>query len=252
MPFGLKNAPPTFQRYMTLVMAECVSCCLVYMDDLLVYSVTPEQHLQDLEKVFDTLQKAKLKVKKEKCVFGATSVEFLGYMISGGRIAMEPNKKDAILKWKSPLTTPKQVQQFLGLVSYYQSFIPRMSTIAELLTRLTKKRTRMEWGFEAECAMEELKEAVRHAQGLVVWENTARTRLSTDASNVGMGALMEQQNKDGEWLTVAAWSKKLNTSQQNYSTTDKEWLAVVESISRVWRHWLLGKEFTIRMDHAAL
>ena len=102
MPFGLKNAPPTFQRYMTLVMAECVSCCLVYMDDLLVYSVTPEQHLQDLKKVFHTLQNAKLKVKKEKCVFGATSVEFLGHMISGGRIAMEPNKKDAILMMEEP------------------------------------------------------------------------------------------------------------------------------------------------------
>ena len=93
MPFGLKNAPPTFQRYMTLVMAECVSCCLVYMDDLLVYSVTPEQHLLDLKKVFHTLQNAKLKVKKEKCVFGTTSVEFLGHVISGGRIEMEPNKR---------------------------------------------------------------------------------------------------------------------------------------------------------------
>ena len=168
MPFGLKNAPPTFQRYMTLVMAECVSCCLVYMDDLLVYSTTPEQHLLDLKQVFHTLQAAKLKVKKEKYVFGATSVEFLGHMISGGRIAMEPNKKDAILMWKSPLTTSKQVRQFLGLVSYYRSFIPRMSTVAEPLTRLTKKRTRMEWGFEAECAMKELKEAVRHAQSLAV------------------------------------------------------------------------------------
>ena len=85
MPFGLKNAPPTFQRYITLVMAECVPCCLVYMDDLLVYSTTPEQYLQDLEQVFHTLQKAKLKVKKEKCVFGATSVEFLGHVISGGK-----------------------------------------------------------------------------------------------------------------------------------------------------------------------
>ena len=92
----------------------------------------------------------------------------------------------------------------------------------------------------------------RHAQSLAVWENQAKTRISTDASNVGIGALIEQQNSEGDWLTVASWSKKLNTSQQNYSATDKEWLAVVESVSRVWRHWLLGKEFTIRMDHAAL
>ena len=115
MPFGLKNAPPTFQRYMTLVMAECAACCLVYMDDLLVYSSTPEQHLCDLARVFSTLHQAKLRVKKEKCVFGATSVEFLGHVISGGRIEMEPNKKDAILKWKSPSQPPNKFVSSSGL-----------------------------------------------------------------------------------------------------------------------------------------
>ena len=128
-----------------------------------------------------------------------------------------------------------------------------MSTVAEPLTRLTKKRTRMEWGYEAECAMEELKSAVRRAQGLAVWENTAQGHDSLLTPAMwGWERLWSNRTQDGEWLTVAAWSKKLNTSQQNYSATDKEWLAVVESVSRVWRHWLLGKEFTIRTDHAAL
>ena len=127
-----------------------------------------------------------------------------------------------------------------------------MSTVAEPLNALTKKRTRMEWGYEADCAMEELKKLYdKHKDW---WSGKTQRRPAYLRMPVmwGWERLIEQQNEDGNWLTVAAWSKKLSTSQQNYSATDKEWLAVVESVSRVWRHWLLGKEFTIRTDHAAL
>ena len=252
MPFGLRNAPPTFQRYMTLVMTPCEGHCIVYMDDLLVYSATREQHVKDVANVFVTLRQAQLKVKRAKCVFGATAVEFLGHVVTEGRIAMEPSKKTAIVQWKSPLTTPKQVKQFMGIVSYYRNFIPRLSTIAEPLTRLTQKRTRMEWGWEAECAMERLKQAVIEADDLVVWDPTLPTRVSTDASDVGMGAIIEQRRCDEVWCIVSSWSKKLSPCQTRYSVTDREWLAVVESVSRVWRHWLLGKAFQVRTDHAAL
>ena len=252
MPFGLKNAPPTFQRYMTLVMNTCADCCLVYMDDLLVFSNTQEEHLQHVTRVFDALTVAQLKVKMSKCVFGVTSVDFLGHTISQGLIEMDTSKKQAILRWESPLTSAKEVRQFMGIVSYYRNFIPRLSTLAEPLTRMTRKRIRLEWGWEAQQAMEDIKSAIVEAQSLTVWDPQLATRVTTDASTVGMGAILEQLHDVNEWRITSSWSRKLTPCQQRYSTTDREWLAAVECITRVWRHWLLGKEFELRTDHAAL
>ena len=146
MPFGLKNAPPTFQRYMTLVMNDCADCYLVYMDDLLVYSPTQADYVEHVKRVFQALSTAQLKVKKTKCVFGVENVEFLGHVVSHGVIAMEDGKKEAITKWESLLTSAKEVRRFMGMVSYYRNFVPQLATIAEPLTRLTRKRTHMEWG----------------------------------------------------------------------------------------------------------
>ena len=252
MPFGLKNAPPTFQRYMTLVMNECADCCLVYMDDLLVYSPTQAEHQQHVTRVFKALSAAQLKVKLTKCVFGVRSVEFLGHTVSHGVIAMEDAKKTAIAKWESPLTSAKEVRRFMGMVSYYRNFVPQLATIAEPLTRLTRKRVHMEWGWEAQQAMEAVKTAIATAHTLTVWCPQRETRVTTDASDVGMGAIIEQKHDGDQWRIVTSWSRKLTPCQQRYSTTDREWLAAVECITRVWRHWLLGKEFVLYTDHAAL
>ena len=110
----------------------------------------------------------------------------------------------------------------------------------------------MDWGWEADCAMKKVQEAIADAQELTVWRGGRPTRVSTDASNVGLGAIFEQKDENDQWKIVSSWSKKLTACQQNYSATDREWLAVVESVSRVWRHWLLGTEFQVRTDHAAL
>ena len=135
---------------------------------------------------------------------------------------MESDKKEAILRWRAPLTTPKQVRQFMGLVSYYRNFVPNLATLAEPLTRLTQKRTRMDWGWEADCAMKKVQEAIAEAQGLTVWRAGRPTRVSTDASNVGLGAIFEQKDENDQWKIVSSWSKKLTACQQNYSATDRE------------------------------
>ena len=101
-------------------------------------------------------------------------------------------------------------------------------------------------------AMEQIKRNVANAHKLGVWDNERETRVTTDASDVGMGAILEQCDDSPTWLTIASWSKKLSSSQRRYSATDKEWLAVVECVTRVWRHWLLGKEFELRTDHGVL
>ena len=193
MPFGLKNAPPIFQRYMTLVMNECSDCCLIYIDDLLVFSNTKKACCTHLTRVFEALEKAKLRAELSKCSFGVTKVEFLGHVVSKGVIDMDPQKKDAILKWQLPLTSAKQVRQFMGLVSYYRNFIPFLSTLSEPLTRLTRKRVHLEWGWEAENTMTAIQNAIKQAQTLTVWNESAKTRVTTDASDVGMGAILEQQ-----------------------------------------------------------
>ena len=113
--------------------------------------------------MFETLRRAQLKVKLEKCVFGVISVEFLGHVVSHGLITMEPGKKQAITKWVSPLISAKQVRQFMGMVSYYRNFVPNLATLAEPLTRLTRKRIRVEWGWEAQEAMEKLQDAISSA-----------------------------------------------------------------------------------------
>ena len=208
--------------------------------------------MQHVSRVFRTLADAQLKAKLAKCVFGVRTVEFLGHVISQGRISMDPSKRQAIVSWGTPLTSPKQVRQFMGLVSYYRNFVPHLATLAEPLTRLTRKRVRMEWGWEAENAMEGLKKAIMRAEELTTWSETLPTRVTTDASEVGMGAILEQMHGEGQWKIVASWSRKLTTCQCRYSTTDREWLAVVECITRVWKHWLLGREFELRTDHAAL
>ena len=110
MPFGLKNAPPTFQRYMSLILKDCTGFCDVYMDDIIVYSNTVEEHVEHVRTVLKTLREAKLKVKMEKCTFGQREVEFLGHVLKDGMIWMRPEKQKTIIEWHEPLKTAKEVR----------------------------------------------------------------------------------------------------------------------------------------------
>ena len=251
MPFGLKNAPPTFQRYMSLILKGCVGFCEVYMDDIIVYSQTEEDHLQHVRTVFKTLREAELKVKYEKCVFGQRKVEFLGHVLEGGKIWMRPAKQVVINDWHEPLKTAKEVRQFLGLASYYRGYVKNFATVAAPLIALTRKRASICWTWEVEQAFKALKLALSQQVGRACWDSLLPTRVTTDASGVGLGAVLEQQHGE-DWETVAMWSRALNPCQRNYSILDKEWLAILEAVTRVWKHWLVGHSFTIHTDHAPL
>ena len=251
MPFGLKNAPPTFQRYMSLVLKECVGYCEVYMDDIIIYSDTMEEYVEHVKKVLCTLREARLKVKKNKCTFGQTTVEFLGHVLKNGRIWMRPEKQKAIQDWREPLTIAKEVRQFLGLASYYRNYVPQFATMAAPLIALTRKRATISWSWEVQEAFKKIKEALSQNIGRTCWNSVLPTRVTTDASGIGLGAILEQKHGE-EWETVAVWSRGLNACQRNYSILDKEWLAILEAVTRVWRHWLVGHEFEIHTDHAPL
>ena len=251
MPFGLKNAPPTFQRYMSLILKDCAEFCDVYMDDIIIYSQTLEEHQVHVREVMQTLRDARLKVKLPKCSFGQETVEFLGHVLNQGKIWMRPEKQKAIQEWKEPLKTAKEVRQFLGLASYYRDYVPGFASLAAPLIALTRKRAAILWTWEVQQAFHLLKDALNKNIGRVCWDGRLKTRVTTDASGIGLGAVLEQLH--GEvWETVAVWSRVLNTCQRNYSILDKEWLAILEAVTRVWKHWLVGHQFEIHTDHAPL
>ena len=253
IPFGLKNAPATFQRFMTVVLALCAAFTIVYMDDVLIHSRSKLEHVEHVSKVFAVLKEKQLKVKKAKCEFFQQEIAFLGHVVNGGKIYIDDDKRAAIVRWKSPLKDARQVRQFVGLTSYYRTFIPHFSTIMEPLTTLTHKRSKFQWTWDAEQAMQLIQQQMAQVSACWVWQEGRLTRVVTDASGVGVGALLEQWVEDSKnWVMIAAWSRVLTPSQKNYSVTDKEWLAVVECVTRIWKHWLLGREFVVRMDHAPL
>ena len=251
MPFGLRNAPPTFQRAMSVALAGLEHCAIVYIDDILVYSQNEEQHVGHLDQVFAALDKERYHMRLAKCEFMQKKVEFLGHCLCEEGISTQSDKVEAINGWKTPFTTRKQVKSFLGVAVWYRVFIPNFSTVAAPLFDLTSARRKFEWTDECEKAVQRLKDALTHAPVLARWEPNLPTRVVTDASKVGVGATLEQKHGE-EWRPVAYWSRKLKDAETRYSATDLEWLAVVLSVTRVW-HWMLeGIPFTIMSDHKAL
>ena len=160
MPFGLVNAPSTFQRAMSYALRGCEEFTAVYIDDVLIFSESTEQHLEHLKQVFQKLQNQAYHVRLAKCQFLSKSVKFLGHILTDQGIqAMDTRDRDLDM-FKPPFTTPKQVRSFLGLVMWYKAFIPHISTIAAPLFPLTSAKRKLTWSQEASQAVDALKDAV--------------------------------------------------------------------------------------------
>ena len=252
MPMGLATAPSTFQRWMDKAMQGNSNCLLIYMDDVLVFSPTREQHRDDVRRTFERFRKNDMKVKESKCEFEQNKLSFLGHRVEQGRLSVEPAKISKLSEWKSPLKDIRQVRQFLGLASYYCTFVPHFAEIAAPLTELLRKGGTWKWTEVAGKAMEKLKRALLDACERHVWDSRREDRVTTDASGVGIGATFEQRVEGIGWVPVAFWSRQLSDAEKRYSATDQEWLAVVEAVTRQWRHWLKGRRFVLRMDHGPL
>ena len=251
MPFGLVNAPATFQRLMDSVLHDLTDFCIVYLDDILIFSETLEAHLKNLCEVFDRLLIHKLFVKSSKCSFVQTEVTFLGHVIGAGQIKIDPEKSAKICGWEPPLKSAKDVRKFWGLVSWCGMFIPHLASIAAPLTSLSGARRKFVWTAEAEGAMRFIQQKCMNPPILLPWDPDRQTRVTTDASDVGLGAVLEQK-VDETWRPVEFWSRKLKAAETRYSATDKEWLAVVEAVSNHWRYLLEGRKTIVRTDHRPL
>ncbi|PAA81942.1 hypothetical protein BOX15_Mlig034239g2, partial [Macrostomum lignano] len=255
MPFGVTNGPATFSRIMQTVLHPLAwKICLVYLDDILVFSNTVEDHLARLSEIFQRLRNANLKLNPKKCELLSSEVSFLGHRVSADGIGTDPEKVRAIREWPTPCTV-KDVQAFLDTVGYYRRFIQDFSHTAEPLTELTRSTSPFQWGSAQEEAFQRLKEALTGEQ-VMAYPNFAPDAppfiLDTDgSSSVGIGGVLSQLQPDGSEKVIAYGSRTLSSAERNYCTTRVELLAVVTFI-RQFKYFLLGKHFILRTDHSSL
>ncbi|UYV66648.1 hypothetical protein LAZ67_4002441, partial [Cordylochernes scorpioides] len=250
MPFGLCNAPATFERNMENMLGNLRwQICLCYLDDVIIYSPDFPTHLKRLEAVFRCFRESNLRLNDKKCRFAFEELEILGYITSKHGIKPAEHNIKAVRNFPRPKKV-KEVQSFLGMCSYYRKFIKDFSKIADPLTNLIKKSVSFTWTERQEEAFQTLKTALLSPPILGHFNPNAPTYVHTDASNIGIGATLVQ-DIGGEEKVISYLSRTLSKAEQNYSTTEKECLAVVWSMSKL-RPYLYGRHFKIVTDHHAL
>lgn len=247
LPFGLCNAPATYQRLMNQILDPLIDrCVIVYLDDVLIFSKTLEEHKEHLAAVLELLQKAKMFCKISKCHFAQREVSFLGHIVGADGIRMDPAKVRAVQEWPTP-TSLTDLRSFLGLANFYRRFVKDYSKIALPLTDLTKKLPgQLAWKAAHAEAFQQLKEALSSAPVLAPPDPKLPFHVGTDASDFALGAVLSQGGRP-----VAFESRKLSPAECNYPTHEKENLAIVHAL-KVWRHYLMDKKFTVSTDHDSL
>ena len=246
MPFGLTNAPAVFMDLMHRVFRPYLDqFVVVFIDDILVYSKSEEEHEEHLRIVQETLQQHKLYAKFSKCEFWLDKVAFLGHIISSNGAEVDPSKIESIVNWKRPESVP-EIRSFLGLAGYYRRFVKDYSKIAGPLSSMTGKNAKFVWSDKCEKSFEELKRRLTTAPVLVLPEGTEDFVVFTDASKDGLGCVLMQREK-----VIAYASRKLKPYERNYPTHDLELAAIVFALGK-WRHYLYGPKFTVLTDHKSL
>jgi len=246
LPFGLTNAPAYFMDLMNRVFQPYLDkFVVVFIDDILVYSKTREEHAHHLRTVVSTLADHKLYAKFKKCDFWMEKVHFLGHVISKEGLAVDPAKVAAVKEWPRP-TNVSEVRSFLGLAGYYRRFVKDFSKIALPLTQLLRKEHKFNWTTECENSFQVLKQRLITAPVLVIPEGVEGFVVYSDASRQGLGCVLMQKGR-----VVAYASRQLKPHEQNYPTHDLELAAVIFAL-KIWRHYLYGVRCEIYTDHKIL
>ncbi|CAL1683860.1 unnamed protein product [Lasius platythorax] len=253
MPFGLRNAAQTFQRFIDTVLRG-LKFCHGYVDDLLVASKDDQEHQQHLEEVFKRLKKHGLSINVAKSKFAENEVEYLGYKVTKDGIQPLEKRITAVMNFKKPDNTA-ELRRYLGMVNFYHRFIENAATVlAPLNKRLANKKKKdkqpINWTTTEEEAFRESKERLAKATLLAHPLENAKLIVKTDASNIAMGAVLEQY-QSGDWKPLGFYSKKLSETQQRYSTYDRELLAIYAAL-KFFRHMVEGRDVTIATDHKPL
>lgn len=250
MPFGLKNAPATFQRVMDNVLKGLQGeNCLVYMDDIIVFSTSLQEHLVYLSKIFQRLRETGFKIQMDKCEFLKKEVAFLGHIVTPEGIRPNPAKIKAILDYPIPRTT-KEIRGFLGLLGYYRKFIKDFAKITKPLTSCLKKDAKIELTPEFLNCIRTCKNLLTNQPLLQYPDFNKPFNLTTDASNYAIGAILSQ-GPIGSDKPIAYASRTLNETELRYSTIEKEMLAIIWA-TKYFRPYLFGRKFKILSDHRPL
>ncbi|KAJ9555712.1 hypothetical protein OSB04_010326 [Centaurea solstitialis] len=234
MPFGLTNAPTAFMDLMNRVCRPMLDrSVIVFIDDILIYSKTKEEHVTHLREVLEVLRRERLYAKFSKCAFWLQEVQFLGHLVNREGIKVDPAKIEAVMSWEVP-KTPSEIRSFLGLAGYYRRFIQDFSRIAVPLTRLTKKSEPYVWGPDQQAAFETLRQRLCEAPVLTLPEGVEDMTVYCDASHLGLGCVLMQRGR-----VIAYALRQLKPHEANYPTHDLELAAVVFAL-KIWRHYLYG------------
>src|SRR3954466_2042155 len=246
MSFGLTNAPAYFMNLMNKVFMEFLDkFVVVFIDDILVFSKNEEEHKEHLRLVLEKLREHQLYAKFSKCEFWLKEVGFLGHVISGEGIAVDPTKVETVTKWEAP-TTVGEIRSFLGLAGYYRRFIENFSKIAKPMTELLKKDTKFNWTKECEASFQELKKRLVTAPVLILPDVRKDFQVYCDASQQGLGGILMQDGR-----VVSYTSRQLRLHELNYATHDLELAAVVHAL-KTWRHFLIVNHCEVYTDHKSL
>ena len=250
IPFGLTGAPGSFNKTMSRAFAILIGkCVFIFLDDILVFSASYEQHLIDVEKVFRILEENQFYANSKKSTFGVQEVSYLGFIISSNGIRLDPEKIQAILDWEIPQTA-QQIRSFVGLCQAYSRHMQNFSEVAAPLTDLLKgcktKKQKVTVAGKSLEAFHALQKLASEAPVLKIASWDEPFEVITDASNIAVGAVLEQATRP-----IAFYSKKLDSAQRNYSVYDKELYAIITALKH-WKHFLYGREFTVKTDHQAL
>ena len=252
MPFGLKNAPSLFQRMMNAALADMASFAAAYIDDIVVFSLNFDEHLSHLEAVLIRMGELGLTLKARKCQLARSDCQFLGHRVGRGQVRPLQAKIEAFQKYPRP-KRKKEMRAFLGLANYYRRFIPGYGSMAVPLTDTTRKNApdMVEWTSDREQAFQDIKKELSGEPVLISTDPEKLFILYTDASGIGIGAVLSQTGEDGQDQPVAFYSRRLKGAETRYTVTEQGCLAVVEAI-RHFRVYLLGATFHVVTDHSSL
>ena len=249
--FGLRNAPASYQRLMSHILSGYIGkFCHVFIDDIICYSRTFNEHLEHLRLIFIRLERADIKLKPTKCHFAMAEVKYLGHIISPGQIRPDPGNVQNI-KDLPPPHSVRGVRALLGMASYYRSFVPDFSRRAQPLTELTKKNVPFQWGPAQQASFEDLKTALTNEPVLALPDFTKPFILMTDGSSAGFGAVLGQHHGDAKERVVAYASRKAGPLERSYSASELECLALVWA-TKHFREYLIGRTTEVVTDHWAL